>query len=218
MPSEDTLVGVVVPAAFVEIAVREGNEHDAQAKRRHPPNHHVKVWVEKLLTRYPTLVEQSVTPSLIPPPPALLTVEDAAKVIVECLDPEHRNLIQTLAKESQRPLASYIMSPILLAREQGRVGVVIGEWADKKPDQTKSPMPLTSTCEWCGNPFKTTNEGQRFCPSPADGSESCGRKWNMERLHRDPRAVRQAFGPTDFAPLPSQRIAEHTEMMDRLNG
>jgi hypothetical protein len=229
MPSENMLVGLVIPATVVADAVAEGQEEDRRLKRRHSPQQQVKAYVEKLLENYKhpqpepenplDAPDPPPSPQPLPPPSTVSTVEDAARLIIDCLDPEHKMLIYQLAKETQHPLASYVMSPLLLARENGTTGVLIGEWVDKRPGQSKSPMPAVATCEYCGNHFTPMREGQRFCPPLPDDIDSCGRKWNMDRLHaqRDPLRIKQAMGDSPFAPLPSQRMVEHIQLMDRLN-
>lgn len=117
-----------------------------------------------------------------PAPPKIDTTEAAAKLLVDCLEPEHRNLIYTLAKETMRPLAAYVMSPLLLARENGRVGVVIGKWADARLDTNHAPINTTNTCEFCRKEFNMEREGQRFCMPKLEDADSCGRQFQAARI------------------------------------
>lgn len=131
-----------------------------------------------------------------PPPATIDNTETAAKLLIDCLEPEHKNLIYALAKETNRPLAAYVMSPLLLAREQGRVGVVVGNWSDMKASAVQQPMPNSQICEYCGQSFEPKRPGQRFCPPLPDDSDSCGRKYHVEKQrenlsHRPPSMLSQ---------------------------
>lgn len=109
--------------------------------------------------------------------PKIDTTEAAAKLLIDLLEPEHKDLIYTLARETGRPLAAYVMSPVLLMREQGRVGIVIGPWADAKADTAWARQESTRACLFCHKDFHVDRDGQKFCmPKPEDG-DSCGRQY-----------------------------------------
>lgn len=212
------MVGVIVPAKVVEVAVADGTARCKELRRRFNPQNAVRDYVQGLLETYPVVPTSGPLPHASTVKP-LVTVEDAAKLIIATLEPEHQSLIRQLAKDSQRPLAAYVISPMLLAKENGQASVVIGEWADKGPFDTKIPTPDTSQCEYCGGTFTPMRDGQRFCPPPPDESDSCGRKWNLDKIHklRDAGVVANAIGTSPFAPKPSVRVAEHAAFMDALN-
>lgn len=211
MPEDKSLfVGVDLPPALVEqvYALTEAGRESVKLSggRAKTSGQIGKELVEDLLAKATALPQPvleanvAIAPVHIEPPAPILSLENACEVVVSFLDEHSQNLIRALARESQRPVASYIMSAVLLAREQGRIGVVMGEWADKRPTDTLIPKAAVSTCAYCGHEFTPTRDGQQFCPPPPDDSDSCGHKHGLEAIHTE-RAQRLARrSPSPFEP------------------
>jgi hypothetical protein len=115
-----------------------------------------------------------------PAAPREITFDDAASVFLGQLEPEHRKLIEDCAAETQRTPASYILSYIKLAHDQGNTAKAIPEAFD--PTQKAVPAVALSnkSCEWCQKPLEDRNA--RYCPAPDDGTEPCGRQASLHEL------------------------------------
>ena len=185
-------IGVTVPDEVVDTILAQP-EYVGKAGAKTSKAALVKDYVEKLLTG-----------AVVPPAtvePHMPTVAEACDVILSQLDEEHQRLLKQLALETERPVAAYILSPIMLARDNGTFGVLLGEWMDSTPQQaqvTKRPSALT--CEQCHKPIDSPKRhDQRFCNEPEDGN-SCGRAWNIAQIQakREPKRVAAEYGPQHF--------------------
>ena len=188
-PDSDILrIHVPVPDVFYQ-RIREQEHFD-------PDTGNPAVFKTTLVRETVKLLEQPIVAPTIPTPSRLKTAEDAAQLIVKCLDPEHQLLIYEIAKQRQLPLAAFVFSAMQLIKENGQTSVIMSGWADKSPAETVAPLPTTATCQWCQGSFIPTRDGQKFCPPPDDESDSCGRKAGLAevRAKRDPHLVRQAYG------------------------
>jgi len=194
-PAGRELVMLEVPESWVRIA-RERME----ALPGKSPKRHFATIVQQLME------EAAANVALTPPIPVSPTnIEDACRMIVSCLDPEHRDLIHQLAKDTQRPVTSFIMSAILRAREQGAVADTLGPWTDATVAALESPPPDQSECQYCHRYFVPVTKGQQFCPPPADGSDSCGRKHLVAQMRATrPQEVQLPRNPDLTPPMPKQ--------------
>lgn len=179
-------VGISVPDEVVEAILSQ----PAYEGRKGSKAALVKEYVEQFLAQglQPPKMEE-------PTPP---TLDDACEVILSQLEPEHQRLLRQLALETGRPVAAFVISPILLARDNGTFQVLLGQWMDSQPAQGRITMRTTAlTCEYCHKTIEAPRRhDQRFCNEPEDG-DSCGRKWNIEQLRakRDPKVVEATYGP-----------------------
>lgn len=135
------------------------------------------------------------------------SVDIAAGVFLSYLEPDHRKFILDLANENGRSPAAYIMSYIKLAHDRGETAIPIAEAVDPSthrsfitPNNAEVDPPL---CEWCQRPFTPTQDGQRYCPPPAEG-ESCGRQASLAAV----RAARRGKRP-DLSGATPQIIDYH---------
>ena len=198
--ADNTFVGVVVPKTIVETLV--ANSRQVEGKRAKAHSELCKDFVEKLLDEY--VAQGHLTPPVVPDPPAL-TLEDASNVILQHLNPEHRKLIEELAAEGHRPVSAYVLSPVMLAKDHGQVGVLVGEWADvEKPTEAKAVL-KQGTCEECGKAIKP---GTRFCPMVSEDVDSCG-QINAHKVMVAARESKRIAKPSSpFAPKPSAVVAK----------
>lgn len=144
------------------------------------------------------IVEGETTPAPLTAPPSF---DDAAEIFLQQLEPEHRKLIEDCAKETDRSPASYILSYIKLAHDQGNTAKALPEALDpviNKPLHNATPG--TKRCEWCTTPLEDLHA--RFCPDPGDGTESCGRQASLATLRNSRRAKTTEEG------VPHTRVVE----------
>ena len=197
---DNTFVGVVVPKTIIASLVADSRSVEGKKAKAH--SELGKEFVEKLLDEY--VAQGHLTPPVVPDPPAL-TLEDASKIILQHLHPEHRGLIEELAAEGHRPLSAYVLSPVMLAKDHGQVGVLVGEWADvEKPTEVHAKL-KAGTCEECGKPVKP---GTRFCPLVSEDVDSCG-QINAHKVMvaaRESKRIQKPSSP--FAPKPSALIRQ----------
>lgn len=129
-----------------------------------------------------------------PQVPTPANPDTAAIYFLDQLEYEHRKLIEDCCKETKMHPASYILSYIKLAHDQGNTSKTLPEALD--PTTRIEPVALSNkTCEWCHTLLEDRNA--RFCPPPAEG-ESCGRQASMAAL----RASRNKPSNTDGLPKP----------------
>lgn len=201
---DNMFLGVVVPAAIVEEGAVYAKAQAVNGKKVNPQNA-VKAVVERILADHlqrATAVGEIAhsTEGAVTKPLSETTLEDASKVILSQLDPEHRNFLYQLASDSGRPLSSYVLSPILLAKEHGNTNVLLGQWADatKAHGEVCTITPDSKICEYseCKKSFKPERRDQKYCPPPADGSEPCGRMAGLAEIRklRAPKIVSRAYG------------------------
>jgi len=197
MDADNTFVGVVVPASIVASLVEKPRSTEA-GKRAKSASELCKEFVEGLLAEY--VAQGHLTPPVVPDPPAL-TLDDASAILLNKLNPEHKLLIQELAAESHRPISAYILSPVMLAKDHGTVGVLVGEWADvPEAAQVPNAPRKQGACEECSKPVKA---GTRFCPPIEDGAEGCGHKHARRMRQEMVERSRPQQAPSPFAPKPS---------------
>ena len=133
-------------------------------------------------THIAQLIEAHPAPT---PTPQATTADEAAEYFLGQLEPEHRKLIEDCARDAMRHPASYIMSYIKLAHDQGNTAKSLPEALDQTVN-TVAPVALSNkSCEWCQKPLE--NRNARFCNDPTDGSESCGRQASLYVLRESRR-------------------------------
>ena len=198
--ADNEFAGIVIPAHIVEYATQQAKAaRAAEGKSTNSLNANkiAVAFVEKLLAEcVPANGLQVAHP--VAPAPVIDSVEQAAEVIVASLEPEHQHKLRQVSKETNHPLAAYVISPILLANDNGAYSTLLGRWADSVPEKQVVKSSSTSICEFCHQPIvKPHREGQRFCNMPEDGSDSCGSKWNRLNVMplREKSAVERAYGP-----------------------
>ena len=201
--STDEFVGLVIPAHIVDYATQQ--EKAKRLAEGKDPDHAVNpsklatAYVETLLAGF--VPERGLEAPRSGQAPAVIdSVEQAAEIIVNTLEPEHRNKIHQVAKETNHPLAAYVVSPMLLVNDSGSFSSLLGKWADAVPQSSKAPITTVHTgkCEYCGQPIANpARVDQRFCNMPEDGAVSCGSKWNKDNVMptRDTRDLERAYGP-----------------------
>lgn len=136
----------------------------------------------------------------VPDPP---TLDEAADVILRHLPDHQRALILDCCAETGRQPIEYILSYIHLADERGETAMVMSEQLRDEAIPALLPPDRQGICEYdgCRKPFQPTKRGQRFCPEPEDGSESCGRKATLQDLHRRrPQGPAGGVGPAKTQP------------------
>ena len=149
-----------------------------------------------------TLMAQIVENQTVPAPASrIASPDEAAAYFLDKLEPEHRKLIEDCSRETQSHPASYLLGYIKLAHDQGNTAKMLPEAPDPTRSQS-SPVALSNTaCEWCHAPLE--NRTARFCPEPADGTESCGRQASLAVI----RAARRKAAPQG---LPMPKVMERT--------
>lgn len=107
------------------------------------------------------------------------SLDDACEVIMRALPDTQQKLIREVSAERNRPVASFIMSYVLLAIEQGRVAQLMAEYADPGRVSLTALQQAyqgeVRPCDYCGSVFKAERIGQRYCPPKGD-DEPCGKK------------------------------------------
>ena len=130
-----------------------------------------------------------------------VTVEDAGEILLAHIEPSQAALIMDLCRDHGRKPYEYLLSYVYLAHERGETAMLIGEQFLAANMPTAAEAQGASACEHCGTPPVNPKRGQRFCPDPDDGTESCGRKHSLAELHEH-RAKRA--GKADNRHAPSQ--------------
>ena len=199
MPTDPKFVGVLVPEQLV--AYVESQQEGAHGKPKVSLDRACKNYVETLLGDF---VSQNRLPS-VEVGERVITLPQACAVILEHAEADYRRLVNTFAKERKLPLEAFVMSALARTKERGETNVVMHEWLQKAPTvQEAKPDVNIRTCEYCEQPFQASKDDQRFCPEPADGSDSCGRKFNMAKIKADIESRRRP--PSQFAPPASMRM------------
>lgn len=207
MAADNTFVGVVVPAVKVESLTQEYETAQGQPPRGGGAKL-AKEWVESLIAG---ALDTATGVAAQPEPAPALSLEAACTAIVEALQPEHRDLIKALSTETGQPLTAYIMSPIVAAKDHGRVGVLMTEYAQtaELPKSTvKSETASGAMCEECSQPVKA---GTRYCPPPEDGVDGCGHKAARRIMQAQRDANRPRLSPSPFAPSRSVLVQAFTD-------
>lgn len=197
--------GVTVPEAVVRLADAQ-REVNVDGQKKGSLNKAVVNYVEQLLADF---VSHNRLPS-VEVGESPVTLDRACSVMLAKLDADHQRLLRTFAKERRLPIEAFLMSAIIRAKERGEAGVVMYEWAANAPQVAPVPQMLfDGTCEFCHQSFKPSYEGQRFCPPPPDESDSCGRKYNIEKIKADLATKRRP--PSQFAPPAGMRLRSSTD-------
>ena len=195
---ETRFVGLNVPVGIVEYATQQAKlecEREGKSIIALSPVKVTQKYVEDLLAKF--VVETGLPTDGVDATPTI-TIESAAEAIVASLEPEHQHKLRQVAKETNHPLAAYVISPMLLANDSGAFSTLLGRWADTIPSNKIVKSSSTPVCEYCQQPIvKPNGEGQRFCNMPEDGSDSCGAKWNRANVMptRETAALERAYGP-----------------------
>lgn len=176
---------------------------DYKIKISEPTAVRLREQADKLDITINTLIAQIVEgDTLADRAPRDSTPDEAAAYFLNQLEPEHRKLIEDCAKETQRHPASYIMSYIKLAHDQGNTAKALPEALDPTT-QPVPPVALSNKlCEWCQTPLE--NRNARFCPDPGDGTESCGRQASLFAV----RSARR--GKATGKELPAPHVMDRT--------
>ena len=206
MAADNTFVGVVVPAVKVESLTQEYETAQGQPPRGGGAKL-AKEWVEGLIA---SALDTAAGVAAQPESAPALNLEAACAAIVEALQPEHRDLIKALSTETGQPLTAYIMSPIVAAKDHGRVGVLMTEYAQtaELPKPTASTVVSGAACEECAQPVKA---GTRYCPPPEDGADGCGHKAARRIMQAAREANRPRIVPSPFAPSRSVLVQAFTD-------
>lgn len=198
--ADNEFAGIVIPAHIVEYATQQAKtarEADGKSTNSVNANRAAVAFVETLLAGYDP-ARGLPEPVSAAAAAVIDSIDQAAEVIVASLEPEHQHKLRQVSKETNHPLAAYVISPILLANDNGAYSTLLGRWADAVPEKKIVKSSSTSICEYCQQPIlKPNREGQRFCNMPEDGSDSCGAKWNRANVMplRERSAVERAYGP-----------------------
>lgn len=195
--TEPQFVGVLVPSPIVEQVKRKLEEEHVQGTRPRPLAVAVKEEVEALLANPVSQVCVS-SPDV---DQSDLTLHQACEVIMKELDPAHQRLIRLLAGEKRLPIEAFVFSALVRTHDRGETAIILHDWLNKAPVLTPPPPVGDSVCEYCQQPFTASYVSQRFCPPPADESDSCGRKWAVAQARAAVERKRRPASP--FAPPPS---------------
>lgn len=95
------------------------------------------------------------------------TIDDAAEALVSILPKKMEELIREIAKDRHRPVASFVMSYIHSAVEQGRAAMLLSEYEDPlmlTPERmVRAQLGKEAICKHCTMPFQTERLGQTYC-------------------------------------------------------
>lgn len=168
--------------------------------------------VEALLTGTVTPITQ----------PREVTLEDAADLLLQHMDAGQAALIKDLCAETGHQPSDYLLSYIFLAHERGETAHMIGEHVMVRQEASAAALPALpgeAICDYCHKAFRSTRQGQKYCPDPDDGTESCGRRASLEALHWH-RAKRLGNPNNEGAPRSKnievyRRAAQQAREMDR---
>jgi len=128
-----------------------------------------------------------------------VTVEDAGEILLAHIEPSQASLILDLCRDTGRKPYEYLLSYVYLAHERGETAKLIGEqFLSANAPRVDEPMGATA-CEYCGTALVNPRRGQRYCPDPDDGTESCGRKASLAEM-RGRRASRTRHADNRHAP------------------
>lgn len=154
----------------------------------------------QLITEY--LTQPNVPP--VTPPAGPPSLAEAAEVLLNHLEPEHQQLVREFCVEFSRRPSDYLLSYARLAYDRRESQILVGRHLlheDTGP-LALTPAEKVAKCEFCGQTFERSRVGQRFCPDPDDGSESCGRKQTQRESHERREARRRrdtsAFTPPQY--------------------
>ena len=200
MATDPKFVGILVPPALVAL-VESTQEESGHGRPKKSLEKACKEYVETVLGDF---VSQNRIP-VVSVGESPVALKDACDTVLHHLDSDHQRLIHTFAKERKLPIEAFIMSALVRTKERGETNVVLHEWLQKAPIQPEIKAVAGShICEHCQQPFEAAYDDQRFCPEPADGSDSCGRKFNMAKIKADIESRRRP--PSQFAPPASMRM------------
>lgn len=153
-------------------------------------------------------IEEAMNPVTLPAPapPAPLTPNAAAEVILSLLPESQRFLILDIAKDKGRTPLDFILSYCRLAEERGETSSLIAEEVVQEEPvrytttlQQQSSEYVVCAFDGCRKSFIPTRRGQRFCPDPEDGTMSCGRKATLQETHkRRPQAALRRQSPQEM--------------------
>lgn len=164
------------------------------------------------LTTATTVDASTVSPPVSQPAAAAhpVTLDEAAAVFVAQLDEEHQKLIHDCAHETGRPVSAYILSYILLARDQGLTAKPIPEYLERGEPEiatvtaTEPTGSVLMECAWCHRTFTPTRNGQQYCPEPDGGAEPCARKAALSGIRE--RRQKAKSNPS----IPAPTVFGHT--------
>lgn len=125
---------------------------------------------------------------------ALPTLDEAAAVLLQHVNPAQGELITQLCKESHRSPAQYLLGYADLAHGRGETAYYLAEvqFAASHGYGT-TPAGSTAMCEQCGRPFTPARPGQKFCPDTDDPKVlSCGRQAAIALIKKKRPAVASA--------------------------
>lgn len=117
------------------------------------------------------------TPAAAPRVP----LEDAARRLMDELDPDHQRVLSDCVMETGQPLSAYILSALRLSRDRGEVSKLDRE---SLVEPEYAAPAATVQCDWCKTWFTPTRPGQYLCPEPLEGQESCAHQMAMDRVRR----------------------------------
>ena len=172
------------------------------AKGYEKPNELVLTALEKVLAGD----DEPVLPPPSVPTVAPLTLESASQVFLAHVDADQRNLILSLCQENHQQPWDYLLSYIKLAQERGETSTLLSEQSRGEilPDpgaMAAIGQATISTCQFCGQTFQATRPGQIYCPTVAEGEESCSRKAGVAEIRaKRERRMADKKGDTVVAP------------------
>ena len=157
-----------------------------------------------VVTRLLEAPRTTVLPSDEGTPPSPMDLNTAVSTLLQYLPKEYGEQLIDQTRETGIPPAAYLLSQLKLVRERGEASFVEGEFIEALPSRhIPVELPKSVPCEYCGQPFEPARRGQRFCPQPTDGTESCGRKASLAQIHatRPPTAYpgSEQFGPRQLS-------------------
>ncbi len=154
-------------------------------------------------------------------PAEMPTINRAVDILLSFLPPAYRDVMASCAGDTGESMAAYMLSHLHLIYERGETSYLMGEYAESVKAGTAADvnlLPDSSRCEYCKHSFVPERKGQRYCPPPADGTESCGRKAGLELVHAkrdfDSANIASQYKP----PTPHFNTQEQIEVMLRAPG
>lgn len=95
------------------------------------------------------------------------TIDDAAEALVSILPKKMEELIREISRDRHRPVASFLMSYIHSAVEQGRAAMLLSEYEDPMvltPERmARAQLGKEIECKHCLMPFTMERIGQTYC-------------------------------------------------------
>lgn len=151
----------------------------------------------------------------------LNTLDQAATIFLRYLPDAHRELLQTLATEQNRSVVCFLLSHLHLAHERGETAIALSEYenlmhlqpANVPLQAPQSTTPTSTACGYCGSPFVPERAGQKFCPTPPEGGDSCGRLASLSQLKINQKQKVLPKVEQKYAP-PSPTIVDHRVALD----